>query len=155
MNAFWASRSPRDRRLLAIAGVGVVAIVLVAFAWLPLERKRKSLAESVPAQALLLAGMEQQAAEVSRIRSMPAVTPAAATPTATAATALATRLPGAQAAALDDKRIRLTGADLPYGGVLEAIAAAQSGYGMRVDSARIEALPAPGRVRAEIVLARP
>lgn len=155
MNAFWASRSPRDRRLITIAGAGAAAILLVAFGWLPLERTRARLGGAVPDQALVLAAMEQQATEVSRIRSLPAVVAAAATPAATAATALATRLPGAQAAALDDKRIRLTGADVPYGGLLETIAGAQSGYGLRVDSARIDALPAPGRVRAEIVLARP
>jgi len=41
-----------------------------------------------------------------------------------------------------------------FSSVMEWIRNAQASHGMRVESARLQALPAPGRVRAEIVLAR-
>ena len=78
----------------------------------------------------------------------------APSPTASVASALGTRLPGAQVVPIDDKRVRIAASDVAYGALLEAIASAQGAYGMRVDSARIDALPGAGRVRAELVLTR-
>jgi type II secretory pathway component PulM len=57
-------------------------------------------------------------------------------------------------APLDDKRVRLTGADVSFAALLDWIAAVQASHGLRVDAARIDALPTAGRVRAEITLAR-
>ena len=37
----------------------------------------------------------------------------------------------------------------------KCLTTAQAAHGLRVESARIDALPAPGRVRAELTLARP
>jgi general secretion pathway protein M len=156
VKAAWAARPARERQAIAAIAFAVATVLLAAFVWLPLERQRARLAAEVPRLAASVATMERQAAEVARIRSLPA-TPAAATaaPAAAMATALGARLPGAQVTPLDDKRVRLAGSDVPYGAVLETLAAAQSGFGLRVDTARIEALPAAGRVRAELVLARP
>jgi type II secretory pathway component PulM len=121
---------------------------------LPLERSRTRLAAEVPRLAASVATMERQAAEVVRVRSLPATPASAATPSAAIAAALGTRLPGAQASAVDEKRVRITGSDIAYGALLEAVASAQAAHGMRVDSARIDALPAAGRVRFELLLAR-
>lgn len=154
MNAFWAARSPRERTILATGATLLAVLLLAVFAWLPLERSRTRLAAEVPALSASVATMERQAAEVARVRSLPAVAASAAAPTSAIATALGTRLPGVQASAVDDKRVRLTGADVAYGALLEAIASAQGSYGMRVENARIDALPAAGRVRAELLLAR-
>jgi len=155
MKAMWAARSPQERTIVAAGGAIVALVLVAALVWLPLERSRTRLSVEVPRLAESIAKMERQAAEVSRVRSMPAVGGPAATPSQPIATALGTRLPGAQLAPIDAKRMRLTGTDVAYGSLLEAIATAQSGYGMHVDSARIDALPVTGRVRAEIVLARP
>ena len=154
MNASWAARSPRERTVLALGTIVLAALLLVAFAWLPLERSRARLATEVPRLAASVATMERQAAEVVRVRSLPATPSSAATPSTAIAAALGTRLPGAQASAVDEKRVRLTSPDVAYGALLEAIASAQGAYGMRVDSARIDALPAAGRVRVELLLAR-
>lgn len=155
MNAFWRSRSPRERAVL-VGGVIVAVILLgVALVWLPLERSRTRLSAEIPRLAASVAAMERNAEEVQRVRSLPASTPATVAPTATVAPALGRNLANAQVASIDERRIRITGADVAYGALLETIAAAQSTYGLRVDSARIDALPAAGRVRAELVLARP
>jgi type II secretory pathway component PulM len=63
-------------------------------------------------------------------------------------------LPGAQISVLDDRRVKVTGGDVAFGPLLEFLRNAQVTHGMRVESARLQALPAAGRVRAELLLAR-
>lgn len=155
MNAFWTARSPRERAIL-VAGAGVAfALLLAVLVWLPLERSRARLALEIPRLAAAIAKLESQAEEVKRVRALPATTPATLAPLATVVPALTRTLPAAQVSAVDDRRVRITSADVAYGTLLEAIAAAQTTYGLRVDSASIDALPAAGRVRAELMLARP
>ena len=159
MNAaarFWTDRAPGERVLLtAVAAIAVLALI-VTFAWLPLERSRSRLARELPALRASLASLEQQAAEAKRLRSMPAVTALASEPLASLVTASGGRsLPGAQISVLDGKTIVVTGADIAFGALLEWIAAVQASQGLRVQTARIEALPAAGRVRADLRLARP
>ncbi len=155
--AWWSARPARERLVLGTAIALAAALLLVAFLWLPLERSRSRLAAELPRLALATAAMQAQAAEVARVRALPSSTPATTAPLAALASsgALARGLPGAELAAVDDRRLRLKGADLAFGGLLEWIAAAQSAHALRVESARIEALPAAGRVRAELLLARP
>ena len=55
---------------------------------------------------------------------------------------------------LDARRVRVTGADVSFAALLEWLRNAQATHGMRVESARVDALPAAGRVRAELLLSR-
>ena len=71
-----------------------------------------------------------------------------------AANAWARELPGVQLSVPDEKRVRLVGENIAFAALLDWLATAQAAHGLRVESARIEALPAPGRVRAELTLAR-
>jgi len=154
MTRFWAQRTPRERMVLA-AGAGVAIVLLaIALVWLPLERSRTRLALEIPRLAASIATMQAQAEEVARVRSLPAATPATQAPLETVVPALLRALPAAQVVAIDARRLRITAADVAYGALLEAIAAAQATYGLRVDSASVDALPAAGRVRAELVLTR-
>jgi general secretion pathway protein M len=158
MNAIvhaWNARSRPERRALAVAA-GTLAILLVfALAWLPLERARTRLAAEAPQLRASIDALQRDADEVKRLRALPA---AGAPGTAPAPLAtLATNgggLTGSQMVVLDDKRVRLTGADVSFAALLEWLRNAQATHGMRVDSARLDALPAPGRVRAEMVLSR-
>jgi type II secretory pathway component PulM len=135
------------------AGVALLALaLLVAFAWLPLERSRARLAAELPRLRASIATLQRDADEVKRLRAMPSIAPSSATPIA--AIAAANTLPGAQISAVDDRRLRLTGADVGFTALLEWLAAAQAAHGLRVESARLDALPATGRVRAELTLAR-
>jgi len=54
---------------------------------------------------------------------------------------------------IDERRVRLTGADVAFGTLLEWLGNARATHGMRVEAARLEAI-SPGRVRAELTLAR-
>ena len=91
-----------------------------------------------------------------RLRALPAVAASPAEPLASLTTAASGRtLPGAQLSVLDGKTVALTAADVAFGALLEWIASVQATQGLRVQAAHIEALPAAGRVRAELKLARP
>lgn len=145
----------RDRRTLIIGGTLAAVLLLVALVWLPLERARTRMAAEIPQLAASLAAMERQAGEVARVRSMPALANATTAAAGDLPGAIGRSLPAAQVTMVDAKRIRVAAADVAYGTLLETIAASQSSLGLRVDTARIEALPAAGRVRAELVLSRP
>jgi general secretion pathway protein M len=154
--AVWRSRSPRERSLVS-AGLAVLAVMLVvALVWLPLERTRVRLAAQLPELRASVLGLERDAAEVRQVRALPPTIPANPAPLAPliAANAWARELPGVQLTVPDEKHVRLAGADISFTALLDWLTNAQAAHGLRVESARIEALAAPGRVRAELTLAR-
>lgn len=151
----WRSRSTRERRNVA-AGLAVLGVMLVvALVWLPLERTRARLATELPEMRASVSALERDAEDVRRVRALPATVPANPAPLAPLiANAWERDLPGVQFTVPDEKHVRLAGADLSFTALLDWLANAQAAHGLRVESARIEALPAPGRVRAELTLAR-
>ena len=149
----WRQRSADERRTLAWGAAIAALLFAVAFAWLPLDRARQRLADELPALRASIASLERDAAEVDRLRKQPATAAPAGTPLASLATN-AGGLPGAQVAVLDARRVRVTGADMSFAALLEWLRNAQATHGMRVESARVDALPAAGRVRAELLLSR-
>jgi general secretion pathway protein M len=152
----WHSRSARERSLVS-AGLVVLALMLVvALVWLPLERTRARLNADLPQLRASVAALERDAAEVVRLRAVSATIPVNPSPLAPliAANAWARELPGVQMSVPDEKHVRLVAADVSFTALLDWLNSAQAAHGLRVESARIEALPATGRVRAELVLAR-
>lgn len=152
LGSWWQDRSARERRV--IANLLALAALAILFALgLQAERTRERLAGQLPQLRASLAALERDAQEAKRLRAMP--TPAAlpATPLAALAANVGA-VPGAQLAVIDERRVRLTGADVSFAALLEWLGQARASHGLRVESARLEALAAPGRVRAELVLAR-
>lgn len=145
----WQSRSYRERSALALGGAVVAVLLLVVLAWLPLERLRSRLGAELPRLRASVVALERDAAEARRLR---AIAPTATSSAASAA--MPTELAGAQLGMADEKHVRLRGDDVAFTALLEWLGAAQSANGLRVESARIEALPSPGRVRADLTLAR-
>jgi type II secretory pathway component PulM len=154
--SFWRSRTARERMVLA-AGAGLAAVLLaVALVWLPLERERTRLAAEIPAMHASLAEMRSQADQVKQLRAAPAREASAAPLAALIASGtLAQGLPGARLSALDAKRLKLAADDVAWPRLLEWLSGAQGTHGLVAEEASVEALAAPGRVRAEIVLAAP
>lgn len=152
----WASRSPGDKRVILASAAITAALLLIAFAWLPLERARTRMAAQLPALRASVEQMRAQSAEAKRLRALPARTGApGSTPAALAASAsLAQALPGARASTLDPRRVKVAVDDASWTRVLEWLAA-QAAQGLAVESAQVEALAMRGRVRAEFVLAAP
>ena len=152
LGAWYDNRPARDRRVIALVA-GVVLAALLVVMWVQAQRSRERLAAELPRLRASIAALERDADEVRRLRATPAATPQATTPLASLATN-AGGVPGAQVSVIDERRVRLTGADVSFGALLEWLTAARSTHGMRVESARLEALAAPGRVRAELVLGK-
>lgn len=150
--AAWAGRSPRERAVLGWAATLAIVALLAAFVWLPLERQRARLAGEMPRLRDSLAALEREADNVRKLRAMP-VRAGTATPVGALAGA-PPALAGAQVAPLDDRRVRVTGADVGFAALLDWIGSVQASHGLRVESARLEALPVAGRVRVELVMAR-
>ena len=151
LREWWSGRAPRERRAI---GFGLAALVVaVALAvWIDAERTRARLAAELPQLRASIAALERDAAEVQRLRAMTAVQAGTPSPLATLGTNSG-GLPGAQVAVLDDKRVKVTG-EIAFGALLEWLRNAQVTHGMRVESARLEALASPGRVRADLLLSR-
>jgi type II secretory pathway component PulM len=150
--AWWSVRSPRERRILG--GIAALVVGLVALlVWVDSERTRARLNAELPRLRASIAALERDAAEVQRLRALPAAATGASSPLATLATN-GGGLPGAQIAILDERRVKVTGGDVGFGPLLEWLRNAQATHGMRVESARLDALPTTGRVRAELLLTR-
>lgn len=146
----WQARTESERAVLATVGALAAIALVAAFAWLPLERARSRLTADLPALRASLETMQRQSEEAKRLRAAP---PAASLQAPVGQ--LASSPPaGAQVMALDAQRVRLSANDAAFTTLLEWIVAAQASHGMRVESARIDALPVAGRVRADIVLTR-
>jgi len=157
MNApeLWRSRSPRERRVLAW-GTGIVAAFLaLALAWLPLERARARLEREVPQLRASVAALERDAEEARRLRSMAPLQANAATPLSALAAGSVTVPAGARLTVVDDRHLRLVAADASFQALLEWLSSVAPAQGLQVERAHLEALSEPGRVRADIGLARP
>ena len=153
----WRDRSPRERAILGAAAAIAALALVAAFVWLPLERERARLHKEVPALRASVGALERQADEVRRLRAIPAAAPAKGEPLVSVLTAGGGRppLPGAQVTVPDGKTLVVQATDVAFGGLLEWLATMQATQGLRVSAARLEALPAAGRVRGELTLSRP
>ena len=154
--SLWHSRSARERSLVAAGAVVLAVMLAVALVWLPLERARVRLAGELPELRASVDALQRDADEVKRLRALPATIPANPAPLAPliAANTWARDLPGVQLTVPDERHVKLSGADIGFTALLDWLATAQAAHGLRVESARIDALGAPGRVRAELTLER-
>ena len=151
---FWRSRPPRERTILAAGATVVAAMLFIALAWLPLEARARALEREVPELRAGIAVLQRDAEEAKRLRSMAPVAAQAATPLASLAAGAVASPPGARLVLVDPGHLRLTGADVGFAQLLEWLSGATVNHGLRVESAHVEALAAPGRVRVDITLAR-
>lgn len=153
--AFWTARSPRERAVLGWAMAVAAALLVIAFAWLPMERARARTAGQLPPLRASVAAMRLEAAEAAALRALraPEASTAASLANLVASGALAQGIPGARLTALDSRRVRLTVEDASWMRLVEWLGTLGSVHGLVTEEATIEALPATGRVRADIVLA--
>ncbi len=156
LTRLWGARSPRDRVIIAIllAVVGLTLyVLLMQTAW----NARVQLRGSVSALRTQAFTLEQQAAELERLRKTP--------PVATSQTDLRTVIQAeADAAALSRALVRIDAVDanqviVVFGAVafaewLNWITGLKSQQ-VRLDACRIEALSTPGLVSVTATLARP
>ena len=155
LRRLWQSRAPRERMVIA-----VLAAVLGAalYLWLlhSADRARGQLRASVATLRTQAALLEQHAAEYRRLQAMPAP---AASPTdlrtLVQGQADAAHLSGAltRIDAPDADHVRLTFGAVSFADWLGWVAALQAQQ-LRLESARVEALSAPGMVSVTATLSR-
>jgi general secretion pathway protein M len=151
----WTRRPESERRMVAAIATVVAVILFATFAWIPLERSRARLEREVPELRAAVAALRKDADEVARLRALPPIAAASATPVAGLAAGALAPPAGARLAPVDARRLKLDAADIGFTPLVHWLASAPAAQGLRVESARIEALATSGRVRAEITLARP
>ena len=134
--------------------VTFAVMLAVALVWLPLERTRVRLEREVPELRAAVQALLRDAEEAKRLRSMAPVAAQSAAPLAALAAGAVAAPPGSRLVLVDPGHLRLTGADVGFTQLLEWLASAAGNHGLRVESAHVEALAAPGRVRVDITLAR-
>ena len=152
----WRARPERERSFLAAGALVAGVMLYVALVWLPLERMRGRLEADLPALRASIAALERDAAEVKRLRATPSSIPQNRMPLASlmGANAWARQLPGVQVTVPDDRHVKITGDDIAFTALLDWLATAQAAHGLRVESARIDARPEAGRVKAALSLVR-
>jgi general secretion pathway protein M len=149
---FWEARSERERRVIVQCGVLVAALLVFALVWLPLQRTRTRLEITLPQLRASIEQLKRDADEVKRLKSIaPTVT---GKPTPLVSLATQNTLTGAQVSVPDDKHVHVVANDVGFTRLLDWLVSVQSTHALRVESARIEALPTTGRVRADLTLAR-
>jgi general secretion pathway protein M len=152
----WESRAPRERAVLSALAVVLAAALYVGLVQ-SAGRARAQLRSSVPTLRAQAARLEQQAAELERMRSAPAIS--------ASQTDLRTLLQAqAGAAGLSRALVRIDAQDadqvvVVFGAVafadwLNWITGLKSQH-VRLDACRIEALSTPGLVSATATLVRP
>jgi general secretion pathway protein M len=151
----WRDRSPRERRVLAASAGLVAALLFLALVWLPLDRARTRLEIEVPELRETVAALERDAQEVRRLRAMPPLQAAASEPLSALASGSVPVPPGMRLTALDARHLRLASDDASFTALVAWLSSVAPAQGLRVERARLEALAAPGRVRADIALERP
>lgn len=152
---FWLSRAPRERVVMAI--LAVVAGV-ASYIWLvqTADQAQTRLRTSVPALRVQAAQLEQQAAELERLRAAPAIS--------TSQTDLRTLVQEqADAAGLSHALLRIDAPEanqvvvvfgaVPFAEWLDWIAGLRTQH-VRLDTCRIEALSTPGLVSVTANLTR-
>ena len=149
----WESRSPLERAVI-VALAAVVGAACYALLLQSAERARGQLRASVAAlrtQAVLL---DRQAAEYQLLRAAPA-TPGSPTDlrALVQARADAARLSGTRIEALDADHVQVVCGAVAFADWLGWVAALQAQH-VSLETARVEALSAPGMVSATATLAR-
>ena len=151
----WEARSPRERLVIAVlaAVLGAASYFLILYS---LDRARGQLRASVASLRTQAALLDQQAAEHERLRAAPA---SAVSPTDLRALVQARTDAAHLAGALtrldtpDVDHVNIAFGAVSFADWLDWVAALQAQQ-VRLESARLEALAAPGMVSAAATLTR-
>ena len=154
--AYWNSRSPRDRVILA--GVGAFAVIALtwAYVWQPMLAARLRLRAELPQMRAAAMEMKSAATEVARLGGLPQPEPKDAIAAAKSATEAANLdQDGIQFAALGANRVQVNAPNVAFDSWVDFVRQLQISAFGRVESMHITALGEPGAVRVQAVLVFP
>lgn len=150
----WARASSRERRLVVLAAIVVLAGGGWAWLWQPMQADVARLSRDLPRERAVLASSRAQAADLLALEKAPAAARGPLVPAIERA--LAERGLRADAGALDDKdgRVRVNLASVRFDALVPLLAALTRDGGLHVIEATVTQRVEPGLVRAELVIAR-
>ena len=155
LKQFWAERAPRERSVLLIGGVLLVAVIayLIAIepAWTGIARLEKSL----PQQRANAAELEALLAEVKALKGRPAVATRSATDARSALESSLAKagMKATRVVPLSDGDVQLTFADVPISKWAPWLAGIERELGARATAVTVTGRDAaPGNVDVELAL---
>ncbi|HEX5640407.1 MAG TPA: type II secretion system protein M [Burkholderiaceae bacterium] len=155
LKQFWAERAPRERSILLIGGILMVAVIayLIAIepAWTGIARLEKSL----PQQRANAAELEALLAEVKALKGRPAVATMSATDARGALESSLTKagMKATRIVPLSDGDVQLTFADVPISKWAPWLASIERELGARATAVTVAGRDAtPGNVDVELAL---
>jgi general secretion pathway protein M len=153
---FWRTRMPRERFALAGGAALLALFLLFAYGWLPMQREVAQLRQTLPQLRDQARQLQQNAQEVARLKIQPAVTRQAGSlgqvvEQRAIAGGLRDRIESITPQGAGKVRVVLP--RVVFDEWLGWLNELQTGHGVRVESARIEATDDAGRVRVDVLLA--
>jgi len=153
---FWRARAPRER-LVLVGGSALLVLALgYAYIWLPMQRDLAQLRQALPQLRVQARQLQQDAQEVGRLKVRPAVIQESASLVLAVeqrAIASGVRERIESITSQDAGHVRVVLPRVAFDDWIGWLGELQTGHGVRVESARIEAADAAGMVRVEAVLA--
>jgi len=152
---FWGRAAPRERVLVALGVAILTAFVGWTFIWQPLLRDTERAERDLRRARAVLAGARLQADEIAGLAKSPGA-PTSTDPRSAVERVLADQHLRAALTALDlqDSRVRVTFAAIPFEALVNALEVLAKTDGLRVVEATLIPRVSPGTVRAELALAR-
>ena len=150
---YWTDRTPRERAVLG-GGLALLVVAFVyAYLWLPMARERERLMSELPQLRMQLQEMRADSGSIERLRANGKTAPA------DVKAALASYSAGEhgrrltpQVSAETSGRLRVSLASVVATEWLSWIGALSAQPGMRIDAVQIDALGAPGMVKATAII---
>lgn len=148
---FWSQRQARERQMLLLGAVCVLAALVYLLGIEPALKKKNSLEKEIPVlrqQAAAMQGLVAQFAQMNAVNAAPA--PALSRETID--TSLARRGIKAQSLSVSDELVRLQVDAVAYDNLLEWCLEMQKVLRLTVEDVKVTAGQAPGQVGAVLTL---
>ncbi len=155
LRQFWQARTSRERLILSAGGGALALLLLYSLVWLPMSLERSRLRASLPDLRAKAAQMRSQAQEIGRLKASAGPDTQdirAAIDAAAQSAGVKDKLTTTEA--LDQRRARVTFNEVAFDAYLNWLLQLQRQHRVRVESSQLEALPASGRVKVNVTLAK-
>lgn len=160
MQHWWAGLQPRERLLIAAAGIVLCILAIYLLIWEPLAQQRASLQNSIAAKRGQLTWMREQAVTVQQLRRAGASAASiddrrsllAVVDQSLARAGLKAQLQRMEPDGADAVKLWFEGSD--FDTLMRWLAQTRQQYGLRVGSLRIQPQDKPGLVGANLSLKR-
>ena len=152
--AFWFTRSHRERAVLLAACVILAFVLVYVFVWRPLIQSSERLRQALPYQQRELAVIRELANEIPTLRKITPPTRPSNTVTAIEASAVRYQIREAvsQLERLEDNRVKLRFNNVRVSNLIAWLEALQREDRLRIAELQLAALTQAGMARAEVSL---